>query len=239
MKERLQKVMSNCGVASRRASEQLILAGKVRVNGVVVRELGTKVDLDKDMILVDGKRLEAEKKRYFLFNKPKGVITTASDDQGRETVMDYFKKVPERIYPVGRLDQNTEGLLLMTNDGELANILMHPSKLVDKTYEVKIKSRIADTVLQQLADGVELEDGMTAPAIICYNGYDVHTGITNVEITIHEGRNRQVRRMFEHFGLQVYNLRRVQYAFLTLSGVKRGAYRRLTPEEIAELYKYK
>lgn len=231
--------MSNCGVASRRASEQLILAGKVRVNGVVVRELGTKVDLDKDMILVDGKRLEAEKKRYFLFNKPKGVITTASDDQGRETVMDYFKKVPERIYPVGRLDQNTEGLLLMTNDGELANILMHPSKLVDKTYEVKIKSRIADTVLQQLADGVELEDGMTAPAIVCYNGYDVHTGITNVEITIHEGRNRQVRRMFEHFGLQVYNLRRVQYAFLTLSGVKRGAYRRLTPEEIAELYKYK
>ena len=127
----------------------------------------------------------------------------------------------------------------MTNDGELANILMHPSKLVDKTYEVKIKSRIADTVLQQLADGVELEDGMTAPAIVCYNGYDVHTGITNVEITIHEGRNRQVRRMFEHFGLQVYNLRRVQYAFLTLSGVKRGAYRRLTPEEIAELYKYK
>lgn len=239
MKERLQKVMSNCGVASRRASEQLILAGKVRVNGVVVRELGTKVDLDKDMILVDGKRLEAEKKRYFLFNKPKGVITTASDDQGRETVMDYFKKVPERIYPVGRLDQNTEGLLLMTNDGELANILMHPSKLVDKTYEVKIKSRIADTVLQQLADGVELEDGITAPAIVCYNGYDVHTGITNVEITIHEGRNRQVRRMFEHFGLQVYNLRRVQYAFLTLSGVKRGAYRRLTPEEIAELYKYK
>ena len=190
MKERLQKVMSNCGVASRRASEQLILAGKVRVNGVVVRELGTKVDLDKDIILVDGKRLEAEKKRYFLFNKPKGVITTASDDQGRETVMDYFKKVPERIYPVGRLDQNTEGLLLMTNDGELANILMHPSKLVDKTYEVKIKSRITDAVLQQLADGVELEDGMTAPAIVCYNGYDVHTGITNVEITIHEGGPR-------------------------------------------------
>ena len=239
MKERLQKVMSNCGVASRRASEQLILAGKVRVNGVVVRELGTKVDLDKDMILVDGKRLEAEKKRYFLFNKPKDLIPAASDDQGQQTVMDHFKKLPERIYPVGRLDQNTEGLLLMTNDGELANILMHPSKLVDKTYEVKIKSRIADTVLQQLADGVELEDGMTAPAIVCYNGYDVHTGITNVEITIHEGRNRQVRRMFEHFGLQVYNLRRVQYAFLTLSGVKRGAYRRLTPEEIAELYKYK
>ena len=239
MKQRLQKVMSNCGVASRRASEQMILDGRVRVNGVIIRELGTKADPETDIILVDGKRLEAEKKLYYLFNKPKGVITTAHDDQGRETVMDYFKKITERIYPVGRLDQNTEGLLLMTNDGELANILMHPSKLVDKTYEVKIKGHIADTVLQQLADGVELEDGMTAPAIVCYNGYDNHTGITNVEITIHEGRNRQVRRMFEHFGFKVHNLRRVQYAFLTLSGVKRGAYRPLTAEEIKELYKYK
>ena len=225
MKERLQKVMSNCGVASRRASEQMILDGRVRVNGVIIRELGTKADPETDIILVDGKRLEAEKKLYYLFNKPKGVITTAHDDHGRETVMDYFKKITERIYPVGRLDQNTEGLLLMTNDGELANILMHPSKLVDKTYEVKIKGHIADTVLQQLADGVELEDD--------------HTGITNVEITIHEGRNRQVRRMFEHFGFKVHNLRRVQYAFLTLSGVKRGAYRPLTAEEIKELYKYK
>lgn len=239
MKERLQKVMSSCGVASRRASEQMILDGRIRVNGVVVRELGTKVDLATDIVLVDGKRLEAEKKQYYLFNKPKGVITTASDDQGRETVMDYFKSVHERIYPVGRLDQNTEGLLLMTNDGELANILMHPSKLVDKTYEVRIKGHIADTVLQQLADGVELDDGMTAPAIVCYNGYDNHTGITNIEITIHEGRNRQVRRMFEHFGFQVHNLRRVQYAFLTLSGVKRGSYRKLTREEVKELYKYK
>ena len=190
-------------------------------------------------VVNDDMILEAEKKLYYLFNKPKGVITTAHDDQGRETVMDYFKKITERIYPVGRLDQNTEGLLLMTNDGELANILMHPSKLVDKTYEVKIKGHIADTVLQQLADGVELEDGMTAPAIVCYNGYDNHTGITNVEITIHEGRNRQVRRMFEHFGFKVHNLRRVQYAFLTLSGVKRGSYRSLTAEEIKELYKYK
>lgn len=239
MKERLQKVMSNCGVASRRASEQMILDGRVRVNGILVRELGTKVDPDKDIILVDGKRLAAEKKQYYLFNKPKGVITTAHDEQGRATVMDYFKNVTERIYPVGRLDQNTEGLLLMTNDGELANILMHPSRLVDKTYEVKIKGHIADTVLQQLADGVELDDGMTAPAIVCYNGYDNHTGITNVEITIHEGRNRQVRRMFEHFGFRVHNLRRVQYAFLTLSGVKRGAYRPLTADEVKELYNYK
>ena len=237
--ERLQKVMSNCGVASRRASEQLILDGKVRVNGVVIRELGTKVDLDKDIILVDGKRLEAQPKHYYLFNKPKCVITTSKDDQGRATVMDYFKKEKDRIYAIGRLDQNTEGLLLMTNDGELANILMHPSRMVDKTYEVKVKGHIADSVLQHLADGVELDDGMTAPADVYYAGFDMKTGITTIEITIHEGRNRQVRRMMEHFGYKVHNLRRVQYAFLTLSGVKRGAYRSLTREEVAELYQYK
>lgn len=237
--DRLQKVMSSCGVASRRASEQLILDGRVRVNGVVVRELGTKVDPEKDIILVDGNRLEIQPKHYYLFNKPKGVITTSSDEQGRTTVMDYFKKEKDRIYAVGRLDQNTEGLLLMTNDGKLANILMHPSKMVDKTYEVKIKGHIPNTVLQALADGVELDDGMTAPADIFYNGFDQHTGHTTLEITIHEGRNRQVRRMFEHFGYQVYNLRRIQYAFLTLSGVKRGAYRRLTKEEVKALYEYK
>lgn len=236
--ERLQKVMSNCGVASRRASEQMILDGRVRVNGVVVRELGTKVK-PNDIILVDGERLEVQAKHYYLFNKPKGVITTSSDDQGRPTVMDYFKKEKDRIYAVGRLDQNTEGLLLMTNDGELANILMHPSKMVDKTYEVKVKGHIADSVLQHLADGVELKDGKTAPADVYYAGFDNHTGITTIEITIHEGRNRQVRRMIEFFGYQVHNLRRIQYAFLTLSGVKRGSYRRLTPEEVAELYKYK
>lgn len=237
--ERLQKVMSSCGIASRRASEQLILDGHVRVNGVIVKQLGTKVDLDKDIVIVDGKRLEMQPKHYYLFNKPKGVITTSNDDQGRVTVMDYFKKEKDRIYAVGRLDQNTEGLLLMTNDGELANILMHPSKMVDKTYEVKIKGNIPDAILQHLADGVELEDGMTAPADVFYGGFDQHTGMTQIEITIHEGRNRQVRRMFEHFGYQVHNLRRIQYAFLTLSGVKRGAYRSLSKSEVEALYEYK
>ncbi len=237
--ERLQKVMSNCGVASRRASEQMILEGRVRVNGVIVRELGLKVDPAKDIILVDGKRLKVQPKHYYLFNKPKGVITTSSDDQGRPTVMDYFTREKDRIYAVGRLDQNTEGLLLMTNDGELANILMHPSKMVDKTYQVKVKGHIPDTVLQKLAEGVELDDGMTAPADVYYEGFDQHSGLTTIEITIHEGRNRQIRRMLEHFGYQVHNLRRIQYAFLTLSGVKRGSYRKLTAQEVAELYKYK
>ena len=237
--ERLQKAISNCGIASRRAAEKLITDGKVRVNGIIVRELGTKVNMDKDVVIVDGQRLMPEEKKYFLFNKPKGVITTSSDEQGRETVLDYFKKVKERIYAVGRLDQNTEGLLLMTNDGELANILMHPSTMVDKTYEVKVKGRVSDIILEKLAAGVPLEDGMTAPAVIVYIDFDARTGITSLEVTIHEGRNRQVRRMFEHFGFQVHNLRRIQYAFLTLSGVKRGAYRALTKQEVAELYQYK
>ncbi|MFR0062785.1 MAG: pseudouridine synthase [Megasphaera micronuciformis] len=239
MTERLQKIMSNCGVASRRASEEMIAAGRVRVNGVIVKTPGVKVDLQKDIIVVDGKRLEKPAKQYYLFNKPKGVLTTVKDDRERNTVMDYFKNVKDRIYPVGRLDQNTEGLLIMTNDGALANILMHPSKLVDKTYNVRIKGRITDAVLEKLAQGVPLKDGVTAPAVVVYVGYDGATNITEVEITIHEGRNRQVRRMFEYFGFQVHNLRRTQYAFLTLSGVKRGAYRRLTREEVAGLYKYK
>jgi 23S rRNA pseudouridine2605 synthase len=153
--------------------------------------------------------------------------------------MDYFKKEKDRIYAVGRLDQNTEGLLLMTNDGELANILMHPSKMVDKTYEVKVKGHIPGTVLQSLANGIELTDGMTAPADVCYMGFDQHTSLTTVEITIHEGRNRQVRRMFEYFGYQIHSLRRIQYAFLTLSGVKRGGYRKLSREEVLALYEYK
>ena len=237
--ERLQKAISNCGVASRRTAEKMILDGRVRVNGVLVRQLGTKVDLAKDVVLVDGKRLESVVKKYFLFNKPKGIITTSSDDQNRPTVLDYFKNIEERIYAVGRLDQNTEGLLLMTNDGELANILMHPSMMVDKTYEVKIKGHVPDTVLEKLAAGVPLIDGTTSPAIISYNGFDNKTGITSLDITIHEGRNRQVRRMVEYFGFQIHNLRRIQYAFLTLSGVKRGAYRSLTKDEVAELYKYK
>ena len=148
--ERLQKVMSNCGIASRRASEQMILDGRVRVNGVIVRELGTKVNPDKDIILVDGKRLEAQPKHYYLFNKPKGVLRRpATTRAGRRSWIISARK-KDRIYAVGRLDQNTEGLLLMTNDGELANILMHPSTMVDKTYEVKVKGRISDTILQNL-----------------------------------------------------------------------------------------
>ena len=217
--ERLQKFIASCGVASRRKAEELIASGKVRVNGRKVTELGVKVDPMKDKVMVDGQLLAVEKPVYYLMNKPKGVITSVTDPQGRETVMDL----------------HTEGLLLLTNDGELAQNLTHPSKGVEKTYEVRIKGRVNDTDLQAIADGVPLEDGVTAPATLVDLGFDDHNGVHEVEITIHEGRNRQVRRMFEHFGYRIHNLKRIAYGGLTLSGVKRGGVRQLTQREVSAL----
>lgn len=233
--ERLQKFIASCGVASRRKAEELIASGKVRVNGRKVTELGVKVDPMKDKVMVDGQLLAVEKPVYYLMNKPKGVITSVSDPQGRETVMDYIKNEKRRIYPIGRLDLHTEGLLLLTNDGELAQNLTHPSKGVEKTYEVRIKGRVNDTDLQVIADGVPLRDGVTAPATLVDLGFDDHNGVHEVEITIHEGRNRQVRRMFEHFGYRIHNLKRIAYGGLTLSGVKRGGVRQLTQREVSAL----
>lgn len=233
--ERLQKYIAQCGIASRRKAEVLITEGKVQVNGRTVRELGVKINPTKDKVKVEGKLLKQEPLRYFLLNKPKGVITSLTDPQGRKTVMDYMKDTAQRIYPVGRLDQYTEGLLLLTNDGALAQQLMHPSHGVEKTYEVRIKGRVVDEHLEHIAQGVELEDGMTSPATIVDMGFDGTTGLTTVEITIHEGRNRQVRRMFEYFHYKVHNLKRIAYGGLTLSGVKRGAYRELTKGEVKRL----
>ncbi len=233
--ERLQKYIASCGIASRRKAEELITEGKVQVNGRKVTELGVKINPQKDKVKVNGQLLAQEKPVYYLLNKPKGVITSVSDPQGRETVLDYIKNETKRIYPIGRLDLYTEGLLLLTNDGELAQNLTHPSKGVEKTYEVRIKGRVRDDDLQIIANGVELEDGITAPATIVDLGFDDHNGVHEVEITIHEGRNRQVRRMFEHFGYRIHNLKRIAYAGLTLGGVKRGASRQLTIREVKAL----
>lgn len=233
--ERLQKYIASCGITSRRKAEELILAGKVQVNRVTVRELGVKVNPMKDRVKVNGQVIESEKPVYYLFNKPKGILTTVTDSHDRETVMDYMKDIKERIYPVGRLDMNTEGLLLFTNDGEFAQAMTHPSKGVDKTYEVRIKGRVGDDHLQAIADGVPLEDGMTSPATLTDMGFDGKTNATTILITIHEGRNRQVRRMFEHFHYSVRNLKRTAYAGLTLHGVKRGSYRELTKTEVKRL----
>ena len=233
--ERLQKYIASCGIASRRKAEELITEGKVQVNGRKVTELGVKINPQKDKVKVNGQLLAQEKPVYYLLNKPKGVITSVSDPQVRETVLDYIKNETKRIYPIGRLDLYTEGLLLLTNDGELAQNLTHPSKGVEKTYEVRIKGRVRDDDLQIIANGVELEDGITAPATIVDLGFDDHNGVHEVEITIHEGRNRQVRRMFEHFGYRIHNLKRIAYAGLTLGGVKRGASRQLTIREVKAL----
>lgn len=233
--ERLQKILAQAGIASRRKSEQLILDGRVEVNDRVVTELGVKADPKIDIIKVDGQLIKQERKVYLLFHKPKGVITTLSDPKGRKTVADFLKKIPERVYPVGRLDYDTEGLLLLTNDGDFAQTMMHPSNEIPKTYYVHVKGVPHGTVLEKLKAGVELDDGLTAPAEVEYVDVMPDRNESIISLTIHEGRNRQVRRMFEAVSYPVRRLQRVQYGFLTLEGVSRGNHRHLTKEEINNL----
>lgn len=235
MLERLQKVMSQAGVASRRECEKIIQQGRVTVNGKIVTELGTKVMPGNDRIMVDGKRIQGENLIYILLNKPKGVLTTLTDPQNRKTVASLVADIPERIYPVGRLDYNTEGLLLLTNDGALTHSLIHPSKKIDKTYIAKVGGRPAPEKVDLLRVGIELEDGMTAPAIIDVIEYDRDRDLTSLKVTIHEGKNRQIRRMFAAIGSDVKQLKRIKFAFLTLEGVKRGGYRHLFAREVEEL----
>ncbi|WP_050180758.1 pseudouridine synthase [Domibacillus robiginosus] len=232
--ERLQKVIAQAGVASRRKAEQLIQEGKVTVNGKKVTELGTKVGLNDD-VRVEGVPLERERKVYYLFYKPRGVISAVTDDKGRKTVVDFFPEVEERIFPVGRLDYDTSGLLLLTNDGEFANLMTHPSYEMDKTYIAKTEGIVQRHLLKRLASGIKLEDGMTAPAKIKELSIDRKKNRSLLEITIHEGRNRQVRRMFEAIGHPVQKLRRDRFAHLTLHGLNAGEHRELTAHEIKQL----
>jgi len=233
--ERLQKIMAQAGVASRRKCEELILEGKVQVNGETVTELGTKADPAQDVITVSGKPIKNEKKVYIMLNKPKGVITSASDPEGRKIVSDYLKGIKERVYPIGRLDYDTEGLLLLTNDGEFANLLSHPKYHVPKTYLATVKGVPHGTELDKLRQGVMLEDGMTSPAEVEYKDVDPDDKQSVISITIHEGRNRQVRRMFEAINHPVVRLKRISYGDLLLQNLKRGLYRHLTPNEINQL----
>ncbi len=235
MPERLQKVISQAGIASRRDSEELIKAGRVKVNGVVVRELGTKVEPTRDKVAVDNKLIRSEKPVYILLNKPRGIVTTLHDPEGRKTVASLFPDISERIYPVGRLDYNTEGLLIMTNDGELTHALTHPSHEIAKTYRAKVLGKPPEEKLDRLRTGIKLEDGLTAPARVNTIDYEREKDLTTVEIVIFEGRNRQVRRMFEAIGHPVRQLKRIKFAFLTLIGLRRGAYRHLEPAEVENL----
>ena len=238
MKERLQKILSHAGVASRRKAEEMILAGRIKVNGKIVRELGTEADIRKDRIEADGKPVRPERLRYFLFFKPDRVITSVSDPQGRRTVLDFFPKVKERIFPVGRLDYHTEGLLIMTNDGALDYRLTHPSREVPKTYEVTVRGKFSEELAAKMEKGVQLDDGKTAPCEITVREYDEVRNRTYLTITIHEGKNREIRRMMEKFHYPVFALKRVKYAFLTLGGVTKGKYRPLSESEVAKLYEF-
>jgi 23S rRNA pseudouridine2605 synthase len=234
MLERLQKIISAAGITSRRASETLILNGQVAVNGVVVTELGSKADPSKDTITVDGKALKISAQRlYILLNKPPGYITALKDGQGRPLVTDLLKDVPDRVYPVGRLDYNTEGLLLLTNDGDWANRLMHPRNEIEKEYHVRVRGKVIDQQLKRMAEGVELDDGMTAPAVVSL----VKSGEQNdwISVAIHEGRNRQVRRMCEAVSLSVVRLKRIRYGTLMLGTLRAGQFRYLTESEVREL----
>ncbi len=230
--ERLQKVIAYAGVASRRKAEQLIVEGKVKVNGEVIRELGTKVSAS-DSIEVEGVKLEKEDKVYFLLYKPRAYISAVTDDKGRNTVTDIFKKqVHQRIFPVGRLDYDTTGLLLLTNDGEFSNQMTHPKFKIDKTYIARVKGVPDKKGLMSLQNGIKLEDGKTAPAKVMMTSFDEAGKKAICEITIHEGRNRQVRRMFEAIGTPVVKLKRERFAFLDLRGLVPGEYRELTKHEV-------
>ncbi len=232
--ERLQKVIAQAGIASRRKSEELIKEGRVKVNGKVVTELGTKVS-SSDRVEVNEIQIEREAPVYFLLYKPRGVISSVSDDKGRKTVTDFFSDLKVRIYPVGRLDYDTSGLLVLTNDGEFANLLMHPRGEIEKVYVVKTKGIPAKENLRKLEKGIKLEDGKTAPAKVKLISLDKKKNTAIVEIAIHEGRNRQVRRMFEAIGNEVMKLKRERYGTLTLAGLKAGEARELTPHEVKQL----
>lgn len=229
--ERLQKRIASSGYTSRRKAETLITDGKVKVNGQVVTELGTKVS-SSDTVEVEGIKLEQEDKLYILFNKPSQVITSVSDDRGRKVVTDYFKDIETRIYPVGRLDYDTSGVLLLTNDGEFTNLMTHPRYHIKKKYVAKLKGYLMREEVKALEKGIELEDGFTQPAQVKVKNQDKDKNTTLVEITISEGRNRQVRRMFEHFGHQVSKLTRIQFGPLDLKGLNAGEGRVLTPHEV-------
>lgn len=231
--ERLQKVIAASGIASRRKAEEMIQQGRVKVNGQTVKEMGVKVST-QDRIEVDGHEINKEEKVYYLLNKPKRTICSVSDDKERDTVVDIID-CKERIFPVGRLDYETTGLLLLTNDGEFANGLMHPRNHIRKTYEVAVKGVLTDGMCALLEKGIELEDGKTLLAEVFVLQRSEKKNKTVLQITIQEGRNRQVRRMMEFFNCEVTRLNRIQYAFLDLGNLRQGQYRKLRMFEVRKL----
>lgn len=232
--ERLQKVIANSGVASRRKAEELISQGRVKVDGAVVREMGIKVGKN-NVVEVDNVKISTEEKVYFLLNKPRGVVTTAKDELGRKTVVDLIE-CDKRIYPVGRLDYDTTGLIILTNDGDFANNIIHPKNNIDKTYVAKVNGILSIVDVMKLKKGVVIDGVKTAPAKVKLKKADKKSNTSFVEITIHEGKNHQIKKMIEAVGFEVLKLKRERIEFLTLDGLSSGDYRVLNPKEISKLY---
>ena len=230
MEERLQKYMASCGVASRRKCEEIIIAGKVKVNGVLVNELGTKVNHLEDIVEYEGKIISKEENKvYIMLNKPEGYISSVKDEKGRDTILDIVK-VKERVYPIGRLDYDSSGLLLLTNDGEIYNKIIHPSVEIVKKYIAVVTGEITENDIKKFEIGIDIGGYITAPAEVKIISYD--KDISTVEIAIHEGKNRQIRKMCATINHEVLSLKRISMGQLKLGYLKRGEYRNLNKDEI-------
>ncbi|MCE5221283.1 MAG: rRNA pseudouridine synthase [Clostridium sp.] len=230
MEERLQKYMASCGVASRRKCEEIILSGKVKVNGVLVNEVGIKVDPLKDIVEYEGKIISKEENKvYIMLNKPEGYISSVKDEKGRDTILDIVK-VKERIYPIGRLDYDSSGLLLLTNDGEIYNKIIHPRVEIVKKYIAVVNGEITDKDIKKFEIGIDIGGYITAPAEVKIISYD--KGISTIEIGIHEGKNRQIRKMCAELNHEVLSLKRISIGGIKLGYLKRGEYRDLSEDEI-------
>lgn len=235
--ERLQKIIANSGYCSRRKAEELIKQGKIKVNGNTVTSVGVKASVS-DIIMVENNELKVEDKEYILLYKPRGIITSTKDEKGRKTVLDLIE-TKKRLYPVGRLDYDTSGLLLLTNDGELTNILSHPSNKIQKVYIAKINEAVDPKKVKSLEKGVIIDGIKTARAKVKIKKIDKKNNKSIIELTIHEGKYHQVKRMFETIGYKVTSLKREKYSFLTLEGLKSGEYRKLSIKEVKKLYSTK
>ncbi len=232
---RLQKMLADCGVDSRRKCEELIRRGNVKVNGKVA-VIGDKVDPYTDKVYVKGKRVTAAAKpkyRYIMLNKPRGYVTTMSDERGRKCIKELIEDVEERVYPIGRLDKDSEGMLLLTNDGDFANHIMHPKKHINKVYRVTVRPAITEEMVEKLQTGIVLDGRKTAPAQV--RVVTKQEGRVVLEIVIREGRNRQIRRMCESLGLEVARLKRIAVGTVKLGGLKQGMYRDLSADEVKRL----
>jgi len=234
--ERLQKVIAEAGICSRRKAEELIKDGKVKVNNEVAT-LGMKVD-SKDIISVNGKLIRREEKEYYLLNKPRGVISASSDDKGRKTVVDLIN-TNKRIYPVGRLDYDTTGALILTNDGELANLLTHPKNEILKSYYVKMEGKLTGEDIHTLERGIKVDGEVLRPDKIKFRKYDKDSNVSFATVILHEGHNHEVKKLFEFVNHPVIKLKRESIDFLTINDLKSGEYRKLNPKEVQKLYNLK